>query len=212
MKIDAFYFQAISGVFFVWAGHNMMVRPFVALQPPAQGAALLPCSTTSLLVRRQTALAGGRRAGAAHKFLRRSCAPFATAQTAPVAPLVGPALLGRRQWCIDIHGNPWKLRSIREGNPEILLHVIRIRLWRGVPWTWQLAGCGHDSCIQTQGDSACRTTKQGPDDCVRRKIHLLHQGYATRFWRDGTAEQKGSKYFSGVMFLEGPGWSETGLQ
>ena len=39
----------------------------------------------------------GTSARAAHKFLRRQYAPFATARTAPVAPLVGPALLGRRQ-------------------------------------------------------------------------------------------------------------------
>ena len=31
--------------------------------------------------------------------------PFATALTAPVAPLVGPALQGRRRCCIDIHEN-----------------------------------------------------------------------------------------------------------
>ena len=110
MKIDAFYFQAISGVFLRLSGaqHDGEALRRVA----AAGAG---CCAFALFndifagqapIRRQTALAGGRRAGAAHKFLRRSCAPFATAQTAPVAPLVGPALLGRRQWCIDIHGNP----------------------------------------------------------------------------------------------------------
>ena len=45
---------------------------------------------------RQTALAGGRRVGAAQKFLRHS------ALTATVVPIVGPALLSG---CIDIHGN-----------------------------------------------------------------------------------------------------------
>ena len=68
-----------------------MVRPFIALQQPAAGAGS-----------RQTNRAGWSRAGAAHKFLRSSICNCPDSPTA-VAPLFGPALLGWRQWRIDIH-------------------------------------------------------------------------------------------------------------
>ena len=86
-----------------------MVRHFIALQQPAAGAGS-----------RQIALAGRSSASAAHKFLCSLCAlgPFATALTAPAAPLLGPPLLGWRQWCIDIHANKSLLGYLADENQK----------------------------------------------------------------------------------------------
>ena len=118
-KMASCYVQAISGVFLRLSGERHYGEALHRVAAADAGRCALAFDQRHLCwCSRQTALAGRHRAGAAHKLLRLSCAPFATAQTAQVAPLVGPMLLSRRQWGIDIHGNNLLLRYLAEENQK----------------------------------------------------------------------------------------------
>ena len=67
--------QQSEAFFSVWAGHDIIVRPFITLQPPAQGAVLLPLFNNMFAGAAVKPLWRGYRACAPHKFLCCSCAP-----------------------------------------------------------------------------------------------------------------------------------------
>ena len=106
MKNDVLLFSGNLGRFSPFERGTTSWWPFVAVQPPAPGDANLPLFNVVFAGATVKPLWP---AGTAQAHPINSCAAraplFATARTAPVAQLVGPALLGRRRWCIDIH---WK--------------------------------------------------------------------------------------------------------
>ena len=102
-------FRQSWAFFSVWAGHDIMVRPFIALQPPTPGAALLHLSNDIFA---GAASKPSWRAGAAPAQPKNSCAtralhlrPIFNCPVRPSGPTGGPCTPGLAPVG---HRYPWK--------------------------------------------------------------------------------------------------------